>query len=510
MLSLGDTRFVYEASVMADDIDKDEFLETLRSQVGKTGSPMVARDPVNQSTIRNWCDAMAEHNPYYTVPEIAEDGPFGGIVAPPAMLQVWTMTGLVPRSPGTNPAYGGDLQLGEQEEVLPEPSTSTYELLNEAGFGSVVATNCEYVFHRYLRPGDLVTGTTKVVDVSEEKATGLGIGHFVTTETEYVDQEGEPVGSMFFRILKFRPGTGKSKKKEPDPKVEALEAAGLDPEEVLPTPERPTRPRPQWNQDQEWFWEGLKKHELRIQRFTDDGTLVFPPANANPNTQAMEYDWVVSSGKGTLYSYTVVHYPQVPSFEYPLIVGLVELEEGVRIISNIVSVKPEQVTVGMPVEVCFPDTNSDDDIVLHQFRPAQPERVTEVRTISDVTLGEQLPLCPVPLTPRLIVSTALATRDYQDVHHDRDAAVAKGSADIFMNILSTAGLTARWIGDWAGPDVVFEDKIKLGAPNYPYDTMTFSGSVDERSDDGSVTVSFVGENSLGSHVRGTAALRFPA
>ena len=108
---------------MADDIDKDEFLETLRSQVGKTGSPMVARDPVNQSTIRNWCDAMAEHNPYYTIPEIAEDGPFGGIVAPPAMLQVWTMTGLVPRSPGTNPAYGGDLQLGEQEEVLPEPRT---------------------------------------------------------------------------------------------------------------------------------------------------------------------------------------------------------------------------------------------------------------------------------------------------------------------------------------------------------------------------------------------------
>ena len=65
MLCLGDTQFAYEASVMADDIDKDEFLEMLRSQVGKTGSPMVARDPVNQSTIRNWCDAMAEHNPYY-------------------------------------------------------------------------------------------------------------------------------------------------------------------------------------------------------------------------------------------------------------------------------------------------------------------------------------------------------------------------------------------------------------------------------------------------------------
>ena len=496
---------------MATEMDKDEFLQTLRSQVGNTGSSMVARDPVNQSTIRTWCDAMSEANPYYTVPEVADDGPFGGIVAPPAMLQVWTMTGLVPRTPAPNPAYGGDLQLGQEPERSPEPSTSTYERLNEAGFGSVVATNCEYVFHRYLRPGDLVSGTTKVVDVSEEKATGLGVGHFVTTETEYVDQDGEPVGSMFFRILKFRPGTGRTKSREADPKVEALVAAGLDPDEVLPAPERPTRPRPQWNQDQEWFWEGLKGHELRIQRFTDDGTLVFPPANANPNTQAMDYDWVVSSGKGTLYSYTVVHYPQVPSFDYPLIVGLVELEEGVRIVSNIVAVKPEQVTVGMPLEVCFPDTNSDDGVVLHQFRPAQPERVTEARSIGDVALGESLPLCPVPLTPRLIVSAALATRDYQDVHHDRDAALAKGSADIFMNILSTAGLTERWVGDWAGPDVVFEDiKIKLGAPNYPYDTMTFSGSVEERDDDGSVKVGFVGENALGSHVRGTVSLRFPA
>ena len=120
------------------------------------------------------------------------------------------------------------------------------------------------------------------------------------------------------------------------------------------------------------IWEGLKNHELRIQRFTDDGTLMFPPANANPNTA-----WnmiIVSSGKGTLYSHTVVHYPQVPSFDYPLIVGLVELEEGVRIITNIVNVKPEQIEIGMPAEVCF-DTNSDHDIVLHQFQPANhPEQ----------------------------------------------------------------------------------------------------------------------------------------
>ena len=236
---------------------------------------------------------------------------------------------------------------------------------------------------------------------------------------------------------------------------------------------------------------------------------MFPPANANPNTHSMDYDWIVSSGRGTLYSHTVVHYPQVPSFDYPLIVGLVELEEGVRIITNIVNVKPEQIEIGMPVEVCFPDTNSDDDIVLHQFQPAQPSRTEETRKSSEMSEGDQLPLCPVPLTPRLIISTALATRDFQDVHHDRDAAHQKGSKDIFMNILSTAGITARWLGDWAGNNVIFEDlKIQLGAPNYPYDTMTMSGNVQTLNDDGSITVSFNGDNKLGSHVKGTATLRF--
>ena len=493
---------------MTSEAEKEAFLVELRSQVGNTGSSMVARDPVNQSTIRNWCDAMSEANPYYTVPEIADSGPFDGIVAPPAMLQVWTMTGLVPRTPIPNPAYGGDLQLGQEPEPSTEPSTSTYDLLNDAGFGSVVATNCEYVFHRYLRLGDLISGTTKVVDVSEEKTTGLGVGHFVTTETEYVDQNGEPVGSMFFRILKFKPGSGRKAKE--DPKVQALEEAGLNPQEYLSTLVRPTRPRPQWNQDQEWFWEGLKEHELRIQRFTDDGTLVFPPANANPITHSMDYDWVVASGKGTLYSHTVVHYPQVPSFDYPLIVGVVELEEGVRIISNIVNIKPEQIEIGMPLEVCFPDTNSDEGIVLHQFQPAQPQRNTTTLKKEEINDHDQLPICPVTLTPRLIVSTALATRDFQDVHHDRDAAQQKGSADIFMNILSTAGITARWLGDWAGNDAVFENiKIQLGAPNYPYDTMTMSGHVEETSADGTTTVRFAGDNKLGSHVKGTATLRFP-
>jgi hypothetical protein len=203
---------------------------------------------------------------------------------------------------------------------------------------------------------------------------------------------------------------------------------------------------------------------LRIQRFTDDGSLVHPPANCNPQTQHFDYDWIVAGGKATLYSHTVVHYPQVPSFDYPHIVGLVELEEGVRLVTTIVGCKPEQLEIGMPLEIDFVDTA--DDVTLHQFHPARRERVTSAP--AHVSVGDRLPLCPVPIDTLLVVSTAIATRDYQEVHHDVSVARSRGSIDIFMNILTTSGLVERWIGDWAGDSVVFKDlRIGLGVPNYP-------------------------------------------
>jgi hypothetical protein len=226
----------------------------------------------------------------------------------------------------------------------------------------------------------------------------------------------------------------------------------------------------------------------------------------------MDYDWVVASGKATLYSYTVAHYPQVPSFDYPHIVGLVELEEGVRLVSTIVGCTVDQLEIGMPLELSFVDTH--DDVTLHQFMPAPPPRAERTRTASEVEVGTRLPICPIPLDPLLIVSTAIATRDFQDVHHNRDVAQARGSDDIFMNILTTAGLVQRWIGDWAGDDVVFHNiKIGLGAPNYPGDIMTMSGKVSEISseEDGNrITIGYVGRNSVGAHVTGTAEIELPA
>jgi acyl dehydratase len=121
-------------------------------------------------------------------------------------------------------------------------------------------------------------------------------------------------------------------------------------------------------------------------------------------------------------------------------------------------------------------------------------------------VGEQLPPLEVPLTRTLIVATAIASRDYQDVHHDPSLAVERGSPDIFMNILTTNGFVGRFVTDWAGPKARLKKvAIRLGAPNYPGDTMTLTGEVTAVEGD-EVTVKVVGSNSLGDHVTGTVVL----
>lgn len=127
----------------------------------------------------------------------------------------------------------------------------------------------------------------------------------------------------------------------------------------------------------------------------------------------------------------------------------------------------------------------------------------------DVNVGDELQTLVVPLTRTLIVATAIASRDYQDVHHDPGLAKERGSPDIFMNILSTNGFVGRFITDWAGRDAVLKSvKIRLGAPNYPGDTMTMTGSVTKK-DDGVVEVAVRGANSHGDHVTGTVTLELP-
>jgi acyl dehydratase len=128
----------------------------------------------------------------------------------------------------------------------------------------------------------------------------------------------------------------------------------------------------------------------------------------------------------------------------------------------------------------------------------------------DVNVGDELPELAIPLTRTAIVATAIASRDYQDVHHDPDLAMERGSPDIFMNILSTNGFVGRFITDWAGPDAVLKAvKIRLGAPNHPGDTMRMTGKVTKK-EDGRVEVDVRGANNLGDHVTGTVTLELPA
>jgi len=304
--------------------------EQLLGFVGRSaGSPFKAWDAVNQAMIRHWCDAVGDRNPVYTDPAAAAASVHGQIVAPPTMLQAWTMKGLVPP-----PSEGG----GGADEL--------YRLLDGAGFTSVVATNCEQDYERYLHLGDLLTSESVIEDVSSEKKTALGVGHFVTTRTDFKAQDGELVGTMRFRILKFRP---------PEQKEQS---------------DRPPRPRPPVNQDNAFFWEGVGRGELLIQRCTSCGRLRHPPRPMCPNCQSLEWDTVRSAGKGEVYSFVVPHHPQVPAFEYPYVVAVIELEEGTRLISNVIEIDAADVRVGLPVEVRF--VAVDDELTLPLFAPAPP------------------------------------------------------------------------------------------------------------------------------------------
>jgi hypothetical protein len=123
-----------------------------------------------------------------------------------------------------------------------------------------------------------------------------------------------------------------------------------------------------------------------------------------------------------------------------------------------------------------------------------------------IEVGTKLPELSLYGDPTFIVSTAIATRDYQDVHHDRDKAQAKGSKDIFVNILTDTGLVQRFITDWTGPNAVIKSiALRLGVPWYAYDTVTFRGEVTS-VEDGLITVKVVGGNSLGDHVVATSTL----
>ncbi|MEV5652709.1 MaoC family dehydratase [Nocardia sp. NPDC052254] len=129
-------------------------------------------------------------------------------------------------------------------------------------------------------------------------------------------------------------------------------------------------------------------------------------------------------------------------------------------------------------------------------------------TIDPTTLelGTTLPELVIHADPTFVISTALATRDFQDVHHDRDKAVERGSKDIFVNILTDTGLVQRFVTDWAGPAAVVKSiALRLGVPLYAGDTLTLSGTV-AAVDGADITIDVVGRDSLGDHITAKAVI----
>jgi len=367
----------------------------------------------------------------------------------------------------------------------------------------VVATGTEHEYPRYPRLGELLTGVQRVESVSQEKQTALGVGHFVTSLTEYRNQQDELVGRMKFVLLKFKPGTGRMA-------PASVEDEGKGEGEAPAA--RPRRPRPGISRDTRFFWEGLEQGELRIQQCSQCSTLHHPPVVRCPDCGSYELGHTVASGKATLYSSAEPCHPKMPFMDYPYLVGLVELEEGTRLVSNIVDVAPEQTEIGMPLELTI--QRPDPELALPFFRPQRPPRRESTLRFEEVEEGQTLPLCPIPITRSSIVATAIASRDYQDVHHDPELAKLRGSPDIFMNILTTTGLCGRYVSDWAGPEALIRGlKIRLGVPNYPHDTMVMSGTVlAKRSEQGKgiVELALQGRNRIGNHVTGTMEIELPA
>jgi acyl dehydratase len=324
-----------------------DLYEQLQAFEGRPiGQRRVAPDIVGAPMIRHLCRAIEDDNPIYVDAEAARAAGHPGVVAPPTMLQSWTT-------------------LDRRERPLPpyQMQEELRDLLAEHGFKTVVATNCDQEYDRYLREGDEITSTAVLSSISPEKRTRFGPGHFVTAAFSYSDQYGESVGRMALRCLVFRP--------------------------------------------------------------TD------AEASGQPRSTAGHADSDAS--------------------------------------------KPRLA--------------------------ASP---------ADAAVGDRLPDLTIAITPTLIIAGALATMDFNVIHHDRDRAQADGSKDIIMNILTTNNLVGRYVTDWAGPASRLRSvALQLGVPNFPGDEMTFHGEVAAREPDEAGTLLQVrlrGVNSLGNHAVATVDL----
>jgi uncharacterized OB-fold protein/acyl dehydratase len=294
-----------------------ELEQAFAAYVGQSfGAPDVARDPVNEPMIRQWCDAMGDRNPIYWDADAAKQSAHKGLVAPPTMLQAWILSGF---------------RMADADRPPQDKQEELHALFNEHGYTGVVATNCEQEYTRYLRPGERVVAEAKIESISEEKTTALGVGYFVVTRTAFRTESGEDVGSMLFRVLKFKPAQAPS----------AQPAAA---------PAKPGRIPPLRGKDNGWWWEGIERGEILIQKCSGCGALRHPPRPMCPECQSTEWGSVPSAGSGSVHSFVVMHHPPMPGYDFPVAIGLIDLDEGTRLVANILDCPFDEIHIGMKVE----------------------------------------------------------------------------------------------------------------------------------------------------------------
>lgn len=283
-------------------------VQILNKYVGQRAGPYHAWNPVSRTQVWQWCSAMGDANPLYLDNE--------PVIAPPTMLQMWTFRDVhgnyAPGSANKNP----------------------YEVLtrfDELGFSATVAVNYDQTYHNYLMEGDAVHSYCTIIDITDKKFTALGEGYFVTELAEYYNQHNELFGEARITYFKYKPPV--------QPVAKSTDA-----------PTKIERIHPVENHDSKHYWQGLRDGKLLLQKCDQCQSYRHPPQPMCEQCQSLQWSAIESQGCGTIYSYTVIHYPEIPPFEYPNAIVLVDLDEGVRLASQLENTEPADITIGARVK----------------------------------------------------------------------------------------------------------------------------------------------------------------
>ncbi|MCG8670583.1 MAG: OB-fold domain-containing protein [Pseudomonadales bacterium] len=310
------------------ELSAAELLEKVKPLLNRRVGPYKSFNPVSRTQVWQWCTAMGDNNPLYQQDD--------KVIAPPTMMQMWTMRdaqGNYPEGSSTDNPY----------EIL--------SIMEEHGYAGVMAVSYDQTFHRYLEEGDQVHHYSTIVNITDEKSTAVGKGFFVTEIAHFLDQNEECFAEATITYFQYQA-----------PKRPAAPKSSSGPMKI-------NRVAPIENYDNEHYWEGLRQGKLLIQRCTSCGTLRHPPQPMCECCQSTEWDTIESTGKGTVYTFTVMHYPEIPPFDYPNAIVLVDLEEGVRLVSQLENCKPEDIEIGMAVEMEIKEVQ--EGMSLPIFKPAQ-------------------------------------------------------------------------------------------------------------------------------------------